>query len=113
MKKTLNILAVCLLMVAHAQSGTIIGTVRARGKEGAEASAGTGGKYDSRQFKFVERVNYDEMHDFVIYIGGAVGPPVVPDKPAQVITTRNPSVTQKGAMFTPHVLPVVVGTTVE
>lgn len=104
---------VFLLLIAPAQSGTITGIVRAHGKEGTEATTASG-KYESRQFKFVERVNYEEMHDFVIYIEGAVGPQsVAPDKPAQVITVRNPSVTQKGAMFTPHVLPVVVGTTVE
>jgi len=114
MKKRSLYFVVFLLVIAHAHGGTIIGTVRARGKEGAEASATAGGKYDSRQFKFVERVNYEEMHDFIIYIEGAVGPPPIPpEKPAQVITTRNPSVTQKGAMFTPHVLPVVVGTIVE
>src|SRR5882762_10180980 len=102
MKKTVIILFAFLLVVAPARSATIIGTVRAHGKEGAEASAGTGGKYDSRRFKFVERVNYEEMHDFIVYIEGAVGPrPTPPEKPLQVITTRNPSVTQKRAMFTP------------
>jgi plastocyanin len=114
MKKKVIILFGFLVVVAPAEGGTIIGTIRAHGKEGTEASASTGGKYDSRQFKFVERVNYEEMHDFIVYIEGAVGPrPTPPEKPLQVITTRNPSVTQKGAMFTPHVLPVVVGTTVE
>ena len=34
--------------------------------------------------------------------------PTTPDKPAQVIRKR---VTQKGAQFYPHVLPIVVGTT--
>ena len=113
MKKRVVNFLVLLLLIAHAQSGTIVGTVRAHGKEGTEATA-TLGKYESRQFKFVEHVNYETMHDFIVYIEGAVGPPPIPpDKPAQVITSRNPSVAQKGAMFTPHVLPVVVGTTVE
>ncbi len=110
-------LVLCLLFVAvacigtpSAQAGTITGTVRAEGKKGADADA-LCGKYDSRAFKFVERVNYAEMKDFVVYIDGPVTTNVVPpSKPAQVITRR---VLQHGAMFTPHVLPVLVGTTVE
>lgn len=114
MKKGLLSVAFLILLVAKAQSGTISGVVRAHGKEGAEVSAATAGKYESRQFKFVERVNYEEMHDFIVYIEGQVGEkPVAPEKHAQVVTVRNPSVTQKGAMFTPHVLPVLVGTTVD
>ena len=102
------------LLMVHAHAGTITGIVRAHGKEGAEADGASGGKYDSRRFKFVERVNYEEMHDFVIYIEGAVGPkPAAPQQHAQVLTVKNPSVTQKGALFTPHVLPVLVGTTVD
>jgi plastocyanin len=114
MKKRFIFFAILTLLVDPAQSGTIIGTVRAHGKEGAEASATTGGKYDSRQFKFVERVNYEEMRDFIVYIEGPVGEkPIAPEKHAQVVTVKNPSVTQKGALFTPHVLPVVAGTTVD
>jgi plastocyanin len=36
----------------------------------------------------------------------------VPAKPVQVVTTKK-EVSQKGATFNPHVLPIVVGTTVE
>jgi plastocyanin len=114
MKKRFILFAVLTLFSGRVQSGTITGTVRAHGKEGAEASATSGGKYESRQFKFVERVNYDEMRDFIVYIEGAVGDkPVVPETHAQVVTVKNPSVTQKGALFTPHVLPVIVGTIVD
>jgi len=91
-------------------SGTITGTVRAQGKPGTEPDP-TCNRYDSREFKFIERVNYAEMHDFILYIEGQVGPKEAPpEKPVQVITKR---VSQKGAMFSPHVLPIVVGTTVE
>jgi plastocyanin len=97
-------------IVLHAQAGTITGIVRAQGKEGAEEAAG--GKYDSRKFKFVERVNYAELRDFVVYIDQPPAEaPTPPAAPVQVITTRR--ITQKGAMFSPHLLPVVVGTTVE
>ena len=100
-----------LIFLIQAQAGTITGTVRAEGKAGSEADAQCG-KYDSRQFKFVERVNYAEIHDFVVYIVGSLGiKPEPPEKPMQVVTRR--TITQKGAMFSPHVLPVVVGTTVE
>lgn len=92
------------------QGGIITGTVHAQGKQGADIDA-TCGKYDSRQLKFAERVNYAELHDFIVYIDGPLGEKASPpEKPVQVATRR---VSQRGAMFTPHVLPVLVGTTVE
>ena len=92
-------------------AGTISGTVRAEGKLGKDGDAACGA-YDSRKFKFAERVNYSELRAFVVYIEGPVGEqPVPPSQPVQVVTTKK--VSQKGAMFSPHVLPVVVGTTVE
>ena len=98
-------------LVAPVCGGTITGTVRAEGKTGMDSDA-SGGKYDSRKFKFAERVNYAEMRDFVVYLVGPVGTNnSLPEKPAQVITTKK--VSQRGAMFSPHVLPVVAGTTVE
>jgi len=105
---------ICLLVWAIAQqahAGTITGIVRAQGKEGA-AQDMAGGKYDSRKFKFVERINYAELRDFVVYIDQAPAlAPTPPAEPVQVVTTKK--ITQKGAMFSPHVLPIVVGTTVE
>src|SRR5262245_4835975 len=91
--------------------GTIVGTVRAEGKPEAEDQAGGAGKYDSRKYKFVERVNYAEMRDFVVYVERLSGEqPTPPEKPLIVDTRR---VAQKGATFAPHILPVVAGTTVE
>lgn len=91
-------------------AGTITGTVHAEGKPGTEAES-SGGKYDSRQYKFVERVNYADLHDFVVYIDGVEATNLpAPTHSAQVTTQR---ITQKGAQFEPHVLPVMVGTTVE
>ncbi len=110
MKKAFVILFMGALAGAQAAVGTITGNVRAEGKPGTETDV-LCSKYDSRQFKFVERVNYTEMHDFVVYIDGPLGAkPAPPEKPVQVVTSR---VTQKGAMFSPHVLPILVGTTVE
>jgi plastocyanin len=49
-----------------------------------------------------------------VYIEGSFGTNITaPDKPVQVITARPTSVLQKGAMFEPHVLPVMAGTKVE
>lgn len=103
-------LAAAFLGVACGHAGTITGLVRAQGKTGASADL-LCGKYDSRQFKFVERVNYAEMRDFIVYVDDPMAQPAAtPAKPVQVTTRR---VLQKGAMFEPHVLPVTVGTTVE
>jgi plastocyanin len=99
----------CFSWCVSSHAATLTGLVRAQGKPGTEAGA-AGGKYDSRQFKFVERVNYEEMHDFIVYIEGNLGTNAVPGKPQQIITRR---ISQKGAFFDPHVLPVLVGTTVE
>src|SRR5262245_33675920 len=61
--------------------GSIVGTVRAEGKPGTEQQT-AGGKYDSFKYKFVERINYAELCDFVVYIDGPIGPtPTPPEKP--------------------------------
>src|SRR5947209_7176566 len=85
----------CGMVGGNANAGTITGTIHAEGKTGADDAQC--GKYDSREFKFAERVNYAELHDFIVYIEGPVGTNTViaPAKPAQVITSR---VQQKGAM---------------
>jgi plastocyanin len=86
-------------------AGTIIGTVIARGPEQAES--GQGGKYDSRKFKFIEKINYAELKDFIVYIDQPVtNAPPTPPKTVQVITQRD-------AVFRPRLLPVMAGTTVE
>ena len=111
MKRFAVLLTTALVIASAAGAGTIRGTVRAQGKEGADA-ASAGGKYDSRKYKFAERVDYGEMRDFVVYLEGPPGTNAAPpSKPVQVVTTRR--ISQKGAMFSPHVLPVLLGTTVE
>jgi plastocyanin len=98
----------CALLPARA--GNITGLVRAEGKEGADVEAGEG-TYGTRKYKFAERVDYAAMRDFVVYIEGPVGTNQAPPAPAQVVTTHR--VNQRGAAFSPHVLPVVAGTRVE
>jgi plastocyanin len=105
MKKILLGLLMVVSLVVESRAGSIIGTIHAEGKAGAEQDGATG-KYTSRRYKFVERVNYSELGDFVIYIDQTMTNTVPPSKPLQVIT-------QKDAMFSPHVLPVMVGSVVE
>ena len=92
--------------------GTITGNVHAEGKSGAESenSAAGGEAYSSRKYKFVQRVDYAAMRDFVVYIEGSFGTNNVSTNVESVATTK---VAQHEARFTPHVLPVMVGTTVE
>jgi plastocyanin len=100
-------------LALRAGAGTLVGTVSAEGKLEAEEQGG-GGKYDSHKLKFAERVNYAEMRDFVVYIEGPVAAAPAPEessnKPVVVDTRR---IAQRGAQFTPHVLPVREGTVVE
>lgn len=88
------------------RAGTILGTVRAEARPEL-VEGGKSGKYDSRKFKFVEKIDYAALSDFVIYIDQAISnAPPVKARTLQVITQRD-------AVFRPRVLPVVAGTTVE
>ena len=85
-------------------AGTISGTVKAKGAPVAAESGGDA--YASHRYKFVEKLDYDQFQDFVIYIDQPVaGAPFAP--PTQPATIR-----QKDATFVPHVLPILIGTTV-
>ncbi len=95
-----------------ASAGTIIGTVRAEGKladagDGSAADAA----YENRKYKFAERVDYSAMHDFVVYVEGNFGTNGAPATNLMEVATMK--VAQKSAVFSPHVLPVMAGTTVE
>jgi plastocyanin len=101
---------IAFLPLVPVTAGTIRGTVQAEGRTDS-ADAAAGGKYDSRKYKFAERVNYAELRDFVVCIEGPVaGTTNAPETTVRVETKR---VNQKAATFSPHVLPVVAGTTVE
>ena len=101
----IRLIVLILFTTASTFSATIVGTVIARGPEQAEGASG--GKYESRKFKFVEKINYAELKDFIVYIDQPVtnAPPTAP-KTVQVITQRD-------AVFRPRLLPVMAGTTVE
>ena len=97
-------LALSLVTLQPLFAGTISGIIHAQGKEGADGDA-AGGEYASKKLKFAERINYDEIRPFVVYIQGKV--------PGAMVARPLETVRQKDAMFVPHVLPVMVGTTVE
>lgn len=85
-------------------AGTITGTVRAQPAAAANEGAGDSA-YGSRRYKFVERVDYDRLQDFVVSIDGPVAAEAgAPAKPQTVV--------QRDANFEPHVLPIEVGTAV-
>jgi plastocyanin len=105
MKAAVLTLLTGLCAAVALQGGTITGTVRAKGAP--EAAAGGGdGNYQSRKYKFVEKIDYDQFRDFVVYVDQPVpGAPFTPPTTPAVIQ-------QKDASFVPHILPILVGTTV-
>lgn len=111
MKNPVYWLLPVVMAIHSARAGTILGTVRAEGKTEVQDND-SGGAYASRKYKFAEKVDYTDMRDFVVYLKGPVGTntAVAPSKPVVVNTTR---IKQEGAVFSPHVLPIVAGTTVE
>lgn len=103
MRSALRFFIVALLIgCVPAGAGTISGTVTARGPV-SPGGEGAGGSYGSRRYKFVERIDYDALVDFVVNVEQLVSPPANPP-PMRIV--------QRDAVFEPHVLPVVVGTSV-
>jgi len=82
--------------------GTITGIVAAKGPPAA-LEGPAGGGYKSRRYKFAERVDYEHLQDFVVYIDQSMGE----TKPGSVAT-----ITQRDVSFEPHVLPIVVGSVI-
>ena len=103
--KILSALIFSLATAVGAAAGTLVGTVKAQPKPELAQNGAAGGKYDSRQFKFVETVKYDQIKDFIVYLDGAL-------TNVTFATPTKDVITQKDAMFHPHVMPVVVGTEV-
>jgi hypothetical protein len=83
-------------------AGTITGTVEAVPPT-PPGGAAADGAYASRRYKFVDKLDYEHLTDFVVYIDQLVAPPPGP-VPLKVV--------QRDATFEPHVLPIVVGTMV-
>jgi plastocyanin len=112
MKGSVIVMIAALLCGNSAIAGTIVGNVHAEAKAGADSSgSGPAGAYSSRKYKFVPRVDYAAMNDFVVYIEGPVGTNTAVATNVLIVSTKR--IAQHGAAFSPHVLPVMVGTTVE
>jgi plastocyanin len=108
MKRFLFAALIAALAGPVLSAGTITGTVRGAPPKGAAAAEGEGGgAYDSRRYKYVEKIDYDHLRDFVVYIDQDV-PGANGGGPALATVTT----TQRDANFEPHVMPVAVGTTV-
>ncbi len=96
--------ALVLLITPSAEAGAIVGTVQARGPDESAAAGGAG--YQSRRMKFLEKIDYAALRDFVVHIA-EVAVPVDPARPPRA------AVTQKDGAFTPRILPIVAGTVVD
>jgi plastocyanin len=105
-RRTLAIAAGLLLALAM-RAGTIEGSVAAAGPETGGTQAGSG-SYQSRRYKFADKIDYDHLRDFVISIDDSV-PPSQDGASAGV---QKPRVVQRDVDFDPHVLAIVVGTIV-
>jgi plastocyanin len=100
--KTLLAAGFLCLGAAGLSAGSITGTVTAKGPEVAASSGG--GEYQSHRYSLAERIDYDHLQDFVVYIDQAVAGGSAPADPR--------TVTQRNVSFEPHVLPIAVGTKV-
>lgn len=99
-------LGLCLLAAGSPRAGTVQGRVSAKGAE-LPAEAAAGGRYESRKARFFEKVDYARLRDFVVWLETTNSPTFPkPTEPVRIVV-------QKDAMFHPHVLPILAGTTVE
>lgn len=101
-----------LCPVSSVMAGDIVGTVRAEAKTGVADDGDSGGAYASKKYQFVPRMDYSQMRDFVIYIDGKLPGAASSATNLQTVSTER-SVKQEKANFSPHVMPVLAGTTVE
>ncbi|MEO7415335.1 MAG: carboxypeptidase regulatory-like domain-containing protein [Opitutaceae bacterium] len=100
------LLSVAALFPQPLHAGSISGRVRARAATPATDGSG-GGNYASRKYKFLEKIDYATLRDFVVNITEIEAPPAAGQPPPQSL------VTQRDGAFVPHVLPIVAGTIVE
>ena len=99
------VLSLLIAAAGAAHAGTITGTVSARGRDVPGGSAGKA--YESKKFKFLEKVDYSQMRDFVVSVDAPYE-----ERFASLATTKS-IVVQENAMFSPHVMPILQGTVVE
>lgn len=87
-------------------AGSISGRVRARSATESTGAASSDA-YGSRKYKFLEKVDYSALRDFVVSIVDAEYVPPEGQPPPKAV------VTQRDGAFVPHVLPILAGTIVE
>lgn len=104
-RNLLPFILAALAAALPAVAGTIRGVVRAAPPPGIDIQD-NGGAYASRKWKFVERIDYAHLTDFVVYLDEPPGATL------QAVHTKQAIAMQKDASFVPHVLPIAVGTTV-
>ena len=97
-----------VLGLTMCSAGSIVGTIRGVPPTGAPGQAAADGSaYGSRRYKYVEKIDYSALRDFVVNVEGAFKD-IVPE----ALRSGEVKTTQRDANFDPHVLPVVKGTTV-
>jgi len=101
------VLLLISIVTARVSAGTITGIVKAQGAPPNENAGGSSGSYQSRRYKFAEKVDYDRLTDFVVYLDEPLANVTPADTKSVAITT------QRNAIFDPHVLPIAVGTSVK
>ncbi len=98
----MKVLLSCLLLAACSlRAGSLVGTVSAQGVTHG-LPEGAGG-YGSLRYKLADKVDYDHLQDFVIWIDQKV--PGETKEPVKTVTQRN-------ASFDPHVTAIEVGSVI-
>lgn len=105
MLKSLILIFSILFVSLPVLAGTIRGRVKAEGKDAKENL--DGGNYESRKYKFLDRMNYADLKEFLVYIDQKVPGATHPTPTTMQV------VIQKDGTFTPHIMPILVGTTIE
>jgi plastocyanin len=96
-----------ILAATSCVAGSITGTVRGQPPTPPGSAGGDSGAYESRRYRYVEKIDYDHLRDFVVYVDQEVAGANAAEPALATVTT-----TQKDASFEPHVLPIAVGTRV-
>jgi len=107
MKFVLLAFALACLASEPLHGGRIVGVVRAESPPDADEAAGGGDAYQSRRYRFLDRIDYEQLRDFVVYIESPAPETINPDRPRPTATVE-----QRNGAFIPRVLPITAGTKV-
>ena len=85
----ISLTAIFLLISCSVFAGTIKGNVKAQPRPEAMEDVQEG-KYENRKYKFLDRINYDELKDFVVYVDQPIPDTVqLPPKTLQVVIQKD------------------------